>query len=83
MFLRLGVINSKPWVSSWSNSGLRDVAFVSEELAKQGLSQVWQRLAIIHVAWGQPAIQYFTQVIDDQMELEAVKPAHRGLAPGG
>ena len=70
MFLRLGVINSslaQQLVKEW----LGDVALVSEKLAKQGLSQIRQGLAVIHVARSQPASQYFAPVIDAQVEFEA------------
>ena len=60
---------------------LGDVALVAEELAKQALRQVGQGLAVIHVARSQLASQYFAPVIDAQVEFEAIKPTHRGLAP--
>ena len=60
-------------------------ALVAEELAKQALRQVRQGLAVIDVALNkarsQLASQHVARVIDGQVEFEAIKPIHRGLAP--
>ena len=40
-------------------------------------------MPIIDVAWGQAERQDLALIIDDQVELEAVKPADRGLATSG
>ena len=58
------------------SKGLRDVTLVSEELAKQLLSQVRHRFAIIDVARGDAKTQDFAPVVDYQMQLEAKEPAH-------
>ncbi len=62
---------------------LREIALVTEELAKQAVGQSGHRLAIIDVAGGEVHGQQFTVVVDHQMELEAKEPAHRGLAACG
>ena len=85
MFLRRGVISSRPLGPQLVKERLGDVALVSAELAKPGFSQVRHGLAVIHVARNkarrQLASQYFAPVIDAPVEFEAIKPTHRGLAP--
>ena len=48
-------------------------------------NQVRHGLAVVHVARNkarrQLASQYFAPAIDAQVEFEAIKPTHRGLAP--
>lgn len=66
-----------------SGQGSRDVASISNQLASQMLDHLWDRLAIIHVAWGQTTGQQVAAVVDGQMQFEAVKPAHTGLAALG
>ena len=40
-------------------------------------------MPIIDVAGGETIGQYLALIVDDQVQLEAVKPAHRGLATSG
>lgn len=60
--------------------GLRDVAFVGEELAKEATDEAGQRGAVVGVAWRETKGQQFAAIVDHQMQFEAVEPAHRGLA---
>jgi hypothetical protein len=59
---------------------LREIAFGAFELAHQTCGQLRNRMPIIDIAWGQAKGQDLALIVDDQVELEAVKPAHRGLA---
>jgi len=58
-----------------------DVAPVTEQLTEQVLAQQGNRFPVVDIAWGQVERQAFTPVIDHQMELEAIEPAHRCLSP--
>ena len=62
---------------------LGDVASIPHELAGQALSQLRDRAAIVDVARGDLEGQEFALVVDHQMELEAVEPAHGGFAAPG
>ena len=62
---------------------LGNITTIADELAGQALSQLRHRFAIIHVTGGNAEGQQFAPVIDDEMELEAVKPAHGGFAATG
>ena len=57
------------------SQGLRDVTLVPEELAKQVLSQVWYRFAVIDIARREAEAQDFALIIDHQVQFEAIKPA--------
>ncbi len=50
---------------------LRDVAFISEELAEQLFDQTWNRHAIIDIAGCDAELQDFASIIDHQVQLEA------------
>ena len=60
---------------------LGDIAFITKELAEQGTRHVRDRRAVVNVGWGQLDRQQLAFVIDDQMQLEPVKPTHRVLTP--
>jgi hypothetical protein len=60
--------------------GLRDVAFVAKDLAKEPMDQAWNGLSVVEIAGSAAEREQFPTIIDDKMELEAVEPAHRGLA---
>ena len=60
--------------------GLRDVAIVGDELAEEAADQARQRGAVVGVAGRQTEGEQFAAIIDDQMQLEAVESADRGLA---
>ncbi len=59
---------------------LGQIAFVAKEFAHQTLRELRNRFPIIDVAWGQAERQDLALIVDHQVQLEAVKPAHRGLA---
>ena len=40
-------------------------------------------MSIIDIAWGQAKGQDLALIVDDQVQLEAVKPTDRGLATSG
>ena len=64
---------------------LADIAPVPAELALDVLhvALVPERVAVIGIAWGNHEVEYFSAVVDDQVQLEAVEPAHGGLSfPG-
>ena len=60
--------------------GLGDVALVAEELAEEATDQAGNGTAVVDVAGGEAEGEQLAAVIDDQVELEAVEPADRGLA---
>ncbi len=62
---------------------LRQRAFVAKQLAPQIFDQLGDRGAVIDVACCQTTRQQFAAIIDHQMQLEAVEPAHRIAAPRG
>ena len=62
---------------------LGNIPTVPKELPKQLLGEGWHRLAVVDIAWSQAKGQEFPLIIDDQVEFEAIEPAHRRLAPGG
>jgi len=59
------------------------IAFITDQFAKEALSQLWNWAAIIHVARGEAASEEVAAVVDDQMQFEAVKPIDRILAALG
>lgn len=63
--------------------GLRNIAAISEQFAKQSLAQFRNWFAIVHVARGDDRAEQFATVVDDQMYFEAVEPADAGLASLG
>ena len=64
------------------SQGLRDVALVAEQLAKEAFGQMGYRLAVIDIAGRQVESQQLAAIVDDQMQFKAEEPAHRGLASG-
>jgi hypothetical protein len=56
-----------------------DVAVVTDKLANEAADQTRDRLPIIHIARRQAKGKQFATVIDDQVQLEAVELADRGL----
>jgi hypothetical protein len=59
---------------------LGKVAFVCKEVAEELLDQLGNGSSIINVARRQAKGQQLSLVIDDQVQLEAIKPADRVLA---
>ena len=47
------------------------------------MDQAWDRPTVVRVTGGETEGEQLATVIDDQMELEAVEPPHRGLAAAG
>jgi hypothetical protein len=69
-----------PLVEKRGEQGLRQIAFIAKELAKQGACHAWDGLTVINVGWGEPKRQQRAAVIDDERQFEAIEPAHRGFA---
>ena len=63
--------------------GLRDITSVPQELSTQACGKPLDGLTVIDIAWRHAKGASFALVIDKEMELEAEKPSHRGLAPHG
>ena len=63
---------------------LADVPPVCEELAEELLGEppVLQRLPVIDIARSELPTDDLAPVVDDQVQLEAIEPAHRALALG-
>jgi hypothetical protein len=59
---------------------LRDIPAICDQLTKQAFAKRRDWFAIIHIARRNLASQEFSTIVDHQMELEPVKPAHRTLA---
>ncbi len=59
-----------------------DVALVTDKAAVDGLDEalVLERHAVVHVARRQHEVEYLASLVADQVQLEAVEPAHRTLA---
>lgn len=57
-----------------------DVPTICKQLASQSLHHSGNGRPIIHIARRQTTGQQITTIIDRQVQLEAVKPAHTGLA---
>jgi hypothetical protein len=62
---------------------LREIALVAKELARQAFHEFGKRMPIIDVAWSEAKGQDLALVIDDQVQLEAIESADRGLATCG
>lgn len=60
---------------------LGDVAAVAEKAAEDAPDQARHRAAVVAMAGRQAAGQQLAAVVDDQVQLAAGAPAHRGLAP--
>jgi hypothetical protein len=59
---------------------LRDLTPIGDQLTKPVFAERWNWRSIIDMARGDLASQEFTTPIDDQMQFEPIKPAHRTLA---
>src|SRR5437773_2095770 len=59
---------------------LGEIAFIPKELADESCGELGNGVPIIDVAWGEAKGQQLTLIVDDQVQLEAEEPAHRGLA---
>ena len=62
--------------------GLGNIAAITKELAKEPVYEGRHRLPVVHMAWRQPKREEFSFIIHDEMQFEAIEPAHRGLASG-
>ena len=64
---------------------LADVPPVSKEFPEESLCKqpVLQRFPVIGAAWRELPLYNLPPLIDDQMQLEAVEPAHRALSLRG
>ena len=64
---------------------LADVALVSDKFAEDLLDEgfVTQRLAVIDIAQREHEVQEIALLVADEVQLEAVEPSHRALAPLG
>ena len=62
---------------------LGEIAFIAKEFAHQTCGELGNRMPIIDVARCEAKGQQLALVVDDQVQLEAVKPADRGLATSG
>src|SRR5579862_7606945 len=62
---------------------LRQVAFVTEQLAKQPLGEFGQQLDIGTMSGRQTTTEQFATVVDDQMQFEAKAPATRAASARG
>src|SRR5262245_2189691 len=62
--------------------GLRDIAPVSKELPKEGGGESRHRLPVTDMAWSQRKGQQLSLIIHNEMQFEAIEPAHRRLASG-
>jgi len=60
---------------------LRDIAFVAKEFTEQVTHETRHRLAVIDIAGREMKGQEFAAIIDDQVQFEAIEPAHRRFAP--
>ncbi len=60
--------------------GCGDVAAIPKQLAAQAFDHLRNRSAIIDIAGRQTTGEQLTTIIDGQVQLEAVKPTHTGLA---
>src|SRR5262249_6778472 len=68
------------------HQGLRDGAFVAEELAEEAGDAAEERgngVAVVDLAAGEAQGQQVATVVDHYMQLEAVEPAERGFTPSG
>ena len=62
---------------------LRDITAICDQLPKQAFTECGNWFSVIDIARCDLASQEFSTIIDHQMQLEAVKPAHRTLAALG
>ena len=62
---------------------LREVAFIAKQLTPQPSGQLWYGHPIINISGGEATGQQLPTIIDHQMQLEPIKPAHRTLSTLG
>jgi len=62
---------------------LGKIAAVANQLTPQRFGHLWDRFAVISVGGRALNRQQFTQVVDNQMELEAIEPSQAALATRG
>lgn len=74
-----GVSKSTRFCEQGLKEPLGQGAFVAQQFAEQSACQVWERLAIIYVSRRDLAGEQVSTILDDQMQLEPVKPLHRIL----
>lgn len=72
----LEIEGSQQVLTQW----LREIAFVSENLAEQLFDQMWNGFSIVHITWREQDIEQFAAIIEDQVEFEAEEPTGGGLA---
>jgi hypothetical protein len=60
---------------------LGGIAPITEELTKEPFGQSGDGASVIDMAWRELKCQQLPLIIDNEMEFEAIEPAHRGLAP--
>ncbi len=59
--------------------GQREIAFITNELAHEPFGELGNRVPIINVAWRQAKGHELALIVDDQVQFEAIEPAHRGF----
>src|ERR1051326_2604477 len=77
MFLRMGVSRSTPCCRSHVPKSLERYPLSPISLPKRRLRQFGHWAAIIDVGGSESTGEDVALVVDHQMELEAIKPAHR------
>ncbi len=63
--------------------GQRERAFITNELAHEPFGELGNRVPIINVAWRQAKGHELALIVDNQVQFEAIEPAHRGFATSG
>ena len=56
---------------------------IRDEFTGEALGQVGHRLALVNVAGHDPTCEPLAMVVDDEVELEAIKPAYGVFAASG
>jgi hypothetical protein len=84
MFLRSLVDKPHPLLDEKPLSErLRNVPLIPKELAEEAFGEEGDWRAVIHIPFGKAEGEQLARVVDDEMELEPIEPAHRGLAASG
>ena len=83
ILLRRGVISCKPRSKSCGQRGVARDSHGRRPAYPTDVAHLWHRFAVIYIARRELKSQQFTLVIDNQMELEAIEPAHTALASCG
>ena len=75
---QLDAVHKKP-----GEEALADVPIVTDQPAEDPLDEgsVPERLTVIDIARGEHKVQKLSPLAADQMQLEAIEPAHRALSP--